>query len=257
MATPVLMPRQGQSVETCIMGQWHKNVGDKINHGDILFSYETDKASFDEEAKADGILLARFFDEGDEVPVLVNVAVIGKAGESTDEFKPGASAEVKSEAPEAEEARVIEFAVETMPEEHGRIRISPLARNMAEDLGINFHNIEGTGPHGRIIARDIEKAKKTEKIQEPVIETREVQRIVEAPSIPAAVSASANQIYGEDFEIKSIPNIRKLIAKAMYQSLHNSPSLLIISAPMPGKSFHCGKNSRRSSKKEKSARISP
>jgi pyruvate dehydrogenase E2 component (dihydrolipoamide acetyltransferase) len=89
MAVPVLMPRQGQSVETCILGQWYKSVGEEVTVGDILFSYETDKASFEEEAKEDGVLLATFFNEGDEVPVLVNVAVIGKKDESFEEFKPG------------------------------------------------------------------------------------------------------------------------------------------------------------------------
>ena len=102
MAIPVLMPRQGQSVETCILGEWVKKKGDAVKVGDILFSYETDKASFEEDAKADGILLDVFFAEGDEVPVLVNVAVIGKAGESVDEFRPGGQVA----APVAEAAAV-------------------------------------------------------------------------------------------------------------------------------------------------------
>ncbi len=80
MAVPVMMPRQGQSVESCILGQWFKEVGEEVNEGDILFSYETDKASFEEEAKEAGVLLATFFEEGDEIPVLTNVAVIGKKG---------------------------------------------------------------------------------------------------------------------------------------------------------------------------------
>ena len=54
---PIIMPRQGQSVESCIITKWHKNVGDAVSSGDILFSYETDKAAFDEEAKEAGILL--------------------------------------------------------------------------------------------------------------------------------------------------------------------------------------------------------
>ncbi len=225
MAIPVLMPRQGQSVETCIMGQWHKNVGDQVSPGDILFSYETDKASFEEEAKAEGVLLARFFEEGDEVPVLVNVAVIGKPGEEINEFRPGAArAETTPPAP-AEEARVIEFPVETISGTTGRIRISPLARNMAESLGIDISGIEGSGPHGRIIARDIEGAQNTEKVIEIQVEKLAIQQVDQTSSMPAAVIASANQIYGEDFDVKSIPNIRKLIAKAMYQSLHNSAQL--------------------------------
>ena len=61
MAVPVLMPRQGQSVESCILGQWYKSVGEEVSEGDILFSYETDKASFEEEAKEERYSLGNFF----------------------------------------------------------------------------------------------------------------------------------------------------------------------------------------------------
>jgi len=67
MATPIIMPRQGQSVESCIINKWFKSKGDSVRKGDILFSYETDKASFDAEAPSDGILLDIFFDEGRKV----------------------------------------------------------------------------------------------------------------------------------------------------------------------------------------------
>ena len=65
MATAVIMPRQGQSVESCVIGKWHRQKGDKVEIGDVLFTYETDKATFEEEAKIDGILLELFFEEGD------------------------------------------------------------------------------------------------------------------------------------------------------------------------------------------------
>ncbi|RIJ50121.1 2-oxo acid dehydrogenase subunit E2 [Maribellus luteus] len=221
MATPVMMPRQGQSVESCILGQWHKEVGEEVNEGDILFSYETDKASFEEEAKESGILLATFFEEGDEIPVLTNVAVIGKKGESIEEFKPGASEGEAEKAPEAvtEDApKVIEFEVEE-DQAGARLRISPLARNMAEKMGVDIQTLKGTGPHGRIIARDIEEA-----AQKPV-----AKAVMEAPAVKAApVSKPAPAAVletGDDFEVKAIPNIRKLIANAMHQSLQNSAQL--------------------------------
>ena len=222
MATPVMMPRQGQSVESCIMGQWHKSVGEKVKKGDLLFSYETDKATFDEEAAEDGILLVIFFEEGDEVPVLTNVAVIGKAGEPVDEFAPGgtvaASAagspepEVKEETEEA--PTVIEFDIEEN-DTGKRIRISPLAKNMALKAGLDISRIKGSGPRGRIIARDIETAGKS------------VQQPVAAPAPSAKPETQKAQIIqtGDDFEIKPISNIRKLIAHAMHQSLQNSAQL--------------------------------
>ena len=223
MAVPVLMPRQGQSVESCILGQWYKSVGEEVSQGDILFSYETDKASFEEEAKESGILLATFFEEGDEIPVLTNVAVIGKEGESFKEFTPGN--ETKKEQPEEqteeeESPKVIEFEMEEN-DSNQRIRISPLAKNMAESLGVDISVLKGSGPRGRIIARDVEDASKTVK-PEPAIqtETKTKPAPAAAPSKPAVVLES-----GSDFEIKSIPNIRKLIASAMHQSLQNSAQL--------------------------------
>lgn len=99
MATAIIMPRQGQSVESCIITAWKKNVGDSVNVGDVLFSYETDKAAFDEEAKVAGTLLARFFEEGDDVPCLTNVCVIGNAGESYAEFAPNGDAGAEAAPP--------------------------------------------------------------------------------------------------------------------------------------------------------------
>ncbi|SHF03408.1 pyruvate dehydrogenase E2 component (dihydrolipoamide acetyltransferase) [Mariniphaga anaerophila] len=223
MATPVMMPRQGQSVESCIMGQWYKSVGEEVKEGDLLFSYETDKASFEEEAKEEGTLLAVFFEEGEEVPVLTNVAVIGKAGEPVDEYAPGSEAataaqeETKTEQKE-ESPNVVEFDVEEN-ESGKRVRISPLAKNMAEKMGIDIQSIKGSGPRGRIIARDVESAAKP--TQKPV------QKPTEKPQPETRAAAPKAQVLqtGADFEEKSIPNIRKLIATAMHQSLQNSAQL--------------------------------
>ena len=98
MATAVIMPRQGQSVESCVITSWSKKVGDEVKVGDILFSYETDKSSFDEEATVEGTLLAIFREEGEDVPCLENVCVIGAAGEDFSQFVP------KEEAAPAEAA---------------------------------------------------------------------------------------------------------------------------------------------------------
>jgi len=72
MATAVLMPKAGITVESCIIGKWEKKVGDKVSLGDILFTYETDKASFECESTAEGELLEIFYQDGDEVPCLVS-----------------------------------------------------------------------------------------------------------------------------------------------------------------------------------------
>lgn len=234
MAIPVLMPRQGQSVETCILGEWVKKKGDAVKAGDILFSYETDKASFEEDAKADGILLDVFFAEGDEVPVLVNVAVIGHTGESVEEFRPGGQAKVTAVENVSEITETIAAPeVKAVAEPSGKIKISPRAKHAAEKLGIAYQGLQGTGPEGRIIERDIEAAvQQAPKLTPLAKEKAKTEGLIPGETTSGlgdkAVAkdlVSYNQIYSDDFEVKKLTNMRKLIAKAMHSSLQNSAQL--------------------------------
>ena len=100
MAEIVIMPRQGQSVESCVITEWKKKVGDKVAVGDILFSYETDKSGFDEASAVEGTILKIFHEDGDDVECLAPVCVIGNEGEDISNLDiPTAPAE---EAPNAE-----------------------------------------------------------------------------------------------------------------------------------------------------------
>ena len=101
MAEGVLMPKAGITVESCIIGEWMKEVGDQVAVGDILFTYETDKAEFECESTAAGTLLAKFYEEGDEVPCLANVCAIGNPGDAFEFLKPGAEAPAPAAAPAA------------------------------------------------------------------------------------------------------------------------------------------------------------
>jgi pyruvate dehydrogenase E2 component (dihydrolipoamide acetyltransferase) len=203
MATVVIMPKQGQSVETCIITKWFREKGEKVNSGDILFSYETDKASFDLESPAGGVLLDIFYGDGAEVPVLENVAVIGSEGENTDQFKPGmkeAAALISPEQIIQEEAlptvnQDLKIAGDT------KIRISPRAKKLAEEKGCNYKNLKGSGPNGRIITRDIETALSGRTNQE--------------------ISGTTQAEYTE----KPLSSIRKIVAAAMHTSLQNSAQL--------------------------------
>jgi pyruvate dehydrogenase E2 component (dihydrolipoamide acetyltransferase) len=207
MAIPVIMPKQGQSVETCIITRWYKNTGDSVKTGDLLFSYETDKAAFELESPGDGFLLETFFDEGAEVPVLMNVAVIGQKGESVSAFIPGKTAappaEIASSAKKEEaskkESAVIQAAVSSTD---SRIRISPRAKRLAENKGLNYNRLQGSGPNGRIIISDIEKA-----LSGSTEMTKTIRSV------------------GTEFTEQPLSNVRKLIAKAMYSSLQNSAQL--------------------------------
>ena len=202
------MPKQGQSVETCIITRWFKSKGEKVSVGDILFSYETDKASFDLESPVEGTLLDIYFDDGTEVPVLVNVAVIGKSGETTDSFNPTAlpsttsKAFIASSAPEAFESLKTINAVQTQADHDNKTRISPRAKRIAENKGLDYYNLHGSGPNGRIIARDIEKAHSGDASVVKNIQTQ-----------------------GMEYTEKPLSNVRKIIAKAMQSSLQNSAQL--------------------------------
>ena len=97
------MPKQGQSVESCIITEIKKKKGDRVKKSDILFTYETDKATFDEEAKTEGILLETYFEEGDDVPCLLNMCVIGEPGEDISSFAPDGAKSVNEETEKPKE----------------------------------------------------------------------------------------------------------------------------------------------------------
>ena len=243
MANVVIMPKQGQSVESCIVTEFKKKVGDKVAVGDVLFSYETDKASFDEEAKVEGTVLACFFNDNDEIPVLTNVMVIGNEGESFAEFAPAgaeAAAEAAPEAaaPAAEEAPKAEAAAETPAAAVvAGAPVSPRARKLAAEKGVDTAQVAGTGPYGRIIERDIIAAAGAPKTG--LAKAMAAEGGLAAPArgtgLAGMVKASdlkewqANHSEiageGEEFKVEKMSNMRKIIAKSMYNSLQNSAQL--------------------------------
>ena len=248
MANAIIMPRQGQSVESCIFTQWYKSVGDEVKTGDILFAYETDKASFEQEAESDGVLLAVFCEEGDEIPVLQNIGVIGQEGESIDEFTTGGAEQAPAAEPVKEEVteKAAEPAAEVVLKERAegeKIKISPRAKKLAEEKAVPYASLEGSGPEGRIIVRDVEaylaSTPKTTPLAKEVIKEEGLQPAETGTGLAGAVKASdlttTNPVYSGDFEIKKLPNIRKLIAKAMHASLQNSAQL----------THHLGADARR------------
>jgi pyruvate dehydrogenase E2 component (dihydrolipoamide acetyltransferase) len=208
MAIPILMPKQGQSVETCIITKWFKQKGDAVKAGDLLFSYETDKAAFDVESPANGTLLEIFYSDGAEVPVLVNVALIGNKGESVESFKPGLSEEPEKSETVNKPSETVRQEIpvtgsEVIKGAHDlKIRISPRAKRYAEKNGMNFNNILGSGPNGRIICSDVEK-------------------------VLSGSASEANVIHKttDEFTEHPLTNVRKIIARTMHASLQNSAQL--------------------------------
>lgn len=154
MATPVQMPKQGNTVEECLITEWSVKEGDAVKEGDILCVIETDKATFEVESPSAGTVLKCFWADGDLVPVLVNIAVIGEPGEDTDAFAPESTAPPAA-APAASPAP---STTPTAAAGDGEERISPRARREAADLGVSTAGLSGSGPLGRIISRDVQAA---------------------------------------------------------------------------------------------------
>ena len=202
-AKAVIMPKAGITVESCIIGEWLKQIGDQVAVGDILFTYETDKASFECESTAEGELLAIFFNEGDEVPCLENVCAVGPHGEPTDCLKPGAVVEVAAAveevaAPAAVEEAPVATAVVGAP-------VSPRAAKLAKAHGVDPTLAVGTGPNGRIIERDVLKL------------------IANPPAVVATAVAAAPA--AEEYKDVKFSGIRRAISKSMTTSLHTMAQL--------------------------------
>ena len=201
MAEGVLMPKEGITVESCIIGEWKKNVGDHVNVGDVLFTYETDKAEFECESTAAGTLIEKFYEDGDEVPCLVNVCAIGNPGEDTSALKnaPAATAAPAAAAAEAPKAAAPAAAAELKA-------ISPRAMAKAVANNVNPALATGTGPNGRIIERDIDK-------------------LIASGAAAAYAAPTAAAPAAAEFEDVKWSPVRKATAKSMTKSLSTMAQL--------------------------------
>ncbi len=203
-AKAVIMPKAGITVESCIIGEWLKQVGDQIKIGDILFTYETDKASFECESTAEGELLAIFYEEGDEVPCMENVCAVGPHGEPTDCLRPGAAPAVVAEATAAPAAEVAPEAAPAADIKPGA-PISPRAAKLAKAAGVDAAMAVGTGPNGRIIERDVRAL---------------IEKGVPAKAVQTAAPADENA-----YEDVKFSGIRRAISKSMSTSLSTMAQL--------------------------------
>lgn len=205
MAHTVIMPKQGQSVESCIITKWHKTVGEDVKPGDLLFSYETDKAAFDFEADAEGKLLAIFAEEGADVPCLEPVSVIGKEGEDIGEAAAAVKQTEKAPAEEKQqnqEQRSEAVVVQKRPE--GEVFVSPRARKAAERQGVDAALATPTGANGRVMERDVYRF---------------------SENWTGHTSEAKRDAGAANYTDEKLSNVRKLIARAMHESLSNLAQL--------------------------------
>lgn len=243
MAIVIIMPKQGQSVESCIITEIKKKKGETVKKSDILFTYETDKATFEEEAPVDGVVLECFYVEGDEVPVLENMMVIGAPGEDySDLIGAHETEETKSdESLKKDSEEKIEYT-DDLSKVDTKISkktdqpkfISPRAKNLAEKESVEISNIDGSGPKGRIIEKDVKHflndrprmtplAKKI--ASEAGLSPQEYGTGLAGAARATDLAATENKIYDVEYEDRKISNMRKIIAKSMHSSLQNSAQL--------------------------------
>ncbi|MCL5130093.1 MULTISPECIES: pyruvate dehydrogenase complex dihydrolipoamide acetyltransferase [unclassified Algibacter] len=214
----VTMPRLSDTMEEGTVATWLKKVGDKVDEGDILAEIETDKATMEFESFQSGTLLYIGLQEGDSAKVDELLAIIGPAGTDVSgvasSFSTAApvaeapKAEAKKEAPKSAPAPAAPSKPKTSAPAptpvtaDGRVHVSPLAKKLAEDKGINLTRIQGSGENGRIVKRDIENYE------------------------PAASAASAGKFVAsgqEDFDDIDNSQMRKAIAKALTNSKFSAP----------------------------------
>ena len=242
------MPKQGQSVESCIVSEFKKKVGDSVKVGDVLFGYETDKATFEEESQVEGTVLAIFYKDGDEIPVLQNVMVIGQPGESFEEFAPSSETHatlgtvrggtVSAANGGVERSETVSEGSSPSAAAIPGAPASPRARKLADDKGVNLDAVAGSGPGGRIIERDVLAAAAAQGRLSGLAKAKMAEGGLipgEGSGLAGTVKAGDLKVWkpnhtdipgeGTEFETVKMSNMRKLIAKSMYNSLQNTAQL--------------------------------
>ena len=203
MATEIKLPRLGQGMESGTIVKWLKSEGEKVEKGEPLYELDTDKVTQEVEADASGVLLKIAVAEG-EVPVGKTIAVIGEQGEtvqlSEEAQEEGSPARAREQERERGRAASTEQVTEIKQPSttNGRVKASPLARRIARERGIDLSNVAGTGPDGRVVAEDVERAAAT------------------GAPVPAAAPTLAP--VSQEVEVEQLSSMRKTIARRLTEA---------------------------------------
>jgi pyruvate dehydrogenase E2 component (dihydrolipoyllysine-residue acetyltransferase) len=206
VATEIKLPRLGQGMESGTIVKWLKSEGDTVEKGEPLYELDTDKVTQEVEADASGVLLKIAVAEG-EVPVGRTIAVIGEQGEAVEvgedpqeEGSPARAREQERERGRAASAEQVTEIKQPQPSVvNGRVKASPLARRIARERGIDLGNVAGTGPEGRVVAEDVERAAAT---------------AAPSPSAPLAAPVPVSA----DVEVEQLSSMRKTIARRLTEA---------------------------------------
>jgi pyruvate dehydrogenase E2 component (dihydrolipoamide acetyltransferase) len=211
VATEIKLPRLGQGMESGTIVKWLKSEGDQVEKGEPLYELDTDKVTQEVEADASGVLLKIAVQDG-EVEVGKTIAVIGEAGEQVEtpaeakveetpqeEGSPAPAREAERERGRQASAREQVTELRRAIDGGGRIKASPLARRIARERGIDLGSVAGTGPEGRVVAEDVERAAAT------------------GAPIPAAATTQALPVSG-GVQIEPLTSMRKTIARRLTEA---------------------------------------
>ncbi|MPZ19123.1 MAG: 2-oxo acid dehydrogenase subunit E2 [Luteitalea sp.] len=216
MATPVELPKLGNTVDECLVSKWIRQKGDVVATGDIVVEIETDKANFEVTAPVDGTVLETFFEEGSLVPVFTNLFVIGEDGESAVEFRPQSAGLAPSDgpdtqtgAPSSEPPAASTLSVSTAavtPADH-MAPLSPRARRFAQEHDFHPSNVAGSGPGGRVLEEDLRRAYSATAVTQ-----------ASSPSAVAQASRRASTVSSPP-KNQARRGVRDAIARRMRESL--------------------------------------
>lgn len=246
MAQLIIMPQKSMTLPSNLLTEWYKEVGDKVNEGDALFSYETEKSSFDELATVSGVLLAKLYNEYDDVPVLTGVCIIGEEGEDISSMLENAGGQQLTPSDNDEKSSLNQETEKLNEDEEdeinsisadSEINISKRAKKTAERLKIDYRKAKPTGPNNRIIEEDILKLIGTDarytsaaynQMNEAIVHTglnnRTRMEDYNAKA-PIQVKEISKEVTIADYDVVKMSSMRKAISKNMMNSLQNSAQL--------------------------------
>ena len=246
MATIVVMPQLGNSVESCIIVEWMIAEGDTVTVDQTLASIETDKSTMEVPSTAEGTVLKLLWEEGDEVPVKDPLIIVGEPGEDISGLVPGGdAAPAEAAAAPAEQAAAPEAGAPAFTTERATGAVSPRARALAASNGVDASAIaEGSGPHGRVIERDVAAAIAAGPVLTSAaraagvsaaegtgiggrVSVADAGRTPEAaPAAAVAAPAAAADFPGASTSAP-LKGVRKVVAKRMMESLSSTAQLTL------------------------------
>jgi len=221
MAETITMPKLGFDMAEGLLVRWVKQVGENINKGDVLAEIETDKATVEVESSASGVVLQHIVEQGTIVPVNAPIAMVGAAGEKVDaptqapskveSQKSDVKADEKQAAPTKPEAAPVQQA--SAPAESGLVKASPLAKKIARDNNVNLASLQGTGPNGRVVRKDVESAIASGQ-----------PSAVSRPSTPATTQPV---IVSHDDQVIQTTKLRQAIGRRLVESKQTIPHFYV------------------------------